>query len=98
MKRLRDGLSIFVFGRALLNWPRVKKYNGAELLPTAMREDSSYYVYSDWEIFASADTVEGFVGICVGRPSAPSVLSSKCEDTIGVLGYSAVRASRLRHA
>ena len=34
-----DGLGILVYGRAMLNWPRLEKYNGADLLPACMKEN-----------------------------------------------------------
>ena len=60
-----DGLSIFVFGRVLLNWPRLKLYQGAQKLPKIMQRDSRLFVYSDWEVAATADT--GGQGWAVGE-------------------------------
>lgn len=85
-----DGLSIFVFGRVLLNWPRLKLYQGAQKLPKIMQRDSRLFVYSDWEVAATADTVEGFVGVRIGPPSTPPDLVGCCGETIGSIGYAPV--------
>lgn len=86
-----DGLSIKLFGKALLNWPRLQKYTGAELLPDAMKNNPSLYGYSLWEVSAEADVQEGFMGIRIGRPSAPPGLEDADEDTIGCMGFLGVR-------
>lgn len=86
-----DGLSIKVFGKVLLNWPRLQKYTGADLLPKTMQDNPSLYGYSDWEVSVEADVQEGFVGVRIGRPSAPPDLAEADEDTIGCIGYIGVR-------
>lgn len=89
-----DGLGIQIFGRAMLNWPRLRRYTGSHKAPAALKKDPSLYVYTDWEIVARADSQEGFVGVCIGPPAAPPDLSDACEDTIGCIGYMAVCACR----
>ena len=88
-----DGLSIHIFGVALLNWPRLRLYRGEHRAPQCMMKDASQFVYSNWEVSAAADTQEGFVGIYMAPPQSPPRLSGSCEDTIGCIGYVEVRAS-----
>ena len=64
-----DGLGIQIFGRAMLNWPRLRRYEGSHKAPAALKKDPSLYVYTDWEIVARADSQEGFVGVCIGPPA-----------------------------
>ena len=83
-----DGLGIQIFGKALLNWPRLEKYHrGVHKLPSRMKANPCLHVYSNWEVTATAECQEGFVGIVVG--SAPAIAEA-CEDTIGVIGYAQV--------
>ena len=93
-----DGLSIHLFGKALLNWPRLKKYHGTHRLPSCLKHDPSLHVYSNWEFSATADSQEGFVGVRMGSPSAPPDVRSACEDTLGCVGYVQVYAQPLIHA
>lgn len=93
-----DGLGIQVFGDALLNYPRLKKYAGAQLLPVCLKHNDRLHTYTNWRVNASAETVEGFVGIRVGPPSNPPDLSQSCGDTIGCIGYTAVRMMLTRSA
>ena len=86
-----EGLGIRCYGHALLNHPRLIKYKGSHKLFKCMAVDDEQYTYTNWEVSAPADAIEGFVGIRVGSPMAPPDLSTVCEDTIGVVGYTEVR-------
>lgn len=85
-----DGLGIQLFGTALMNWPRLNMYQGADKLPKRMKNDATLHVYTDFEVSASADIQEGFVGIRIGSPASPPDMAGACEDTMGCLGYARI--------
>ena len=90
-----DGLSILVFGDAMLNWPRMEKYEGSHMLFSCMKNNPKLHVYTLWRVSAHADVQEGFVGVRIGTPCSPPDLTGADEDTIGCIGFAEVLLSRL---